>query len=847
MNQPAIATLTVAFILLLAPFAQADAVQATPAAQAYEVHWTVTTSESDLQFGTQQGFDTVRFANCGYIATPGTPRLPVHIVRVALPAGMSVTDAYMVRADTQPLTGTYNLFPAQPAQPTSAPAVAMTPPNAELYAQTTPYPADQVELVHQADLAGQSFALLRVCPLSYTPADGTLTLCTDVEIVLSGVGGYVCGDYLSPSASDNTRDEYLAQLAGLVANPAEISLTLDPEPAPLTRGVTADDYDYVIITQPSWVDDFQPLADWRTQIGFRAAIVTTDWIYNSGGYSGSEPEKIRTFIVDAHDNWGASSFLLGGDTNVVPPHVDTFTEVAPEPIPNDTYYADYDEDWIAELHVGRAAVRSEAAIATFISKIMTYEKNPPSNNYATSAAFFGFDLNTLGSGEGENCKTDIKSLYLPTGWTFGSEYDSESGTHKSDVISYLNTGYNLINHIDHCGTTAMGTGGTNHGDYLGNSNMTALTNGDRQSILYTIGCWACDFDATTCIAEAFVQNTNGGGVAFIGNSRYGYYYPFGDDGVSLSFDRNFFKSLFNSNLYFLGSCFSNHKNISNIGGQTYCYIFTELTLLGDPVMPIWTEEPEILVVNHPASLVAGQSNQFAVQVTDSTGGIIFRAQVCLLKDGDVYEVQKTLFSDTVIFNVSPATAGNMQVTVTAHNFLPYESSVDVVEPEMHTLEVTVQGNGDVTLDPSGGLYAAGTPITLLAVPDNGWMLDYWDGALTGDDNPEQLVVNSTLSVTAVFAEDCNGNSVRDDIDLSTGTSTDVNGSGVPDECEHLGDTNCDGSTDVFDIDSFVMAIISQGEYSIAYPACELDNADCNGDGEPDVFDIDSFIVLIAGS
>ncbi|MBN2446046.1 MAG: hypothetical protein JXO22_04950 [Phycisphaerae bacterium] len=60
----------------------------------------------------------------------------------------------------------------------------------------------------------------------------------------------------------------------------------------------------------------------------------------------------------------------------------------------------------------------------------------------------------------------------------------------------------------------------------------------------------------------------------------------------------------------------------------------------------------------------------------------------------------------------------------------------------------------------------------------------------------------------------------------------------------LGDTNCDGAVDVFDIDSFVMAIIDAGVYEAAYPDCDVNNADCNLDGMADVFDIDAFVAAI---
>ncbi|MBN2447885.1 MAG: hypothetical protein JXO22_14225 [Phycisphaerae bacterium] len=66
------------------------------------------------------------------------------------------------------------------------------------------------------------------------------------------------------------------------------------------------------------------------------------------------------------------------------------------------------------------------------------------------------------------------------------------------------------------------------------------------------------------------------------------------------------------------------------------------------------------------------------------------------------------------------------------------------------------------------------------------------------------------------------------------------------DCESplLGDCDCDGVADVFDIDAFVMAIIFPANYAATYPACDIMAADCNGDGNPDVFDIDAFVAAI---
>ncbi len=62
----------------------------------------------------------------------------------------------------------------------------------------------------------------------------------------------------------------------------------------------------------------------------------------------------------------------------------------------------------------------------------------------------------------------------------------------------------------------------------------------------------------------------------------------------------------------------------------------------------------------------------------------------------------------------------------------------------------------------------------------------------------------------------------------------------------IGDLNCDGSVDFFDIDAFVLAVTDPVAYEAAYPDCDIMLADCNGDGDVDFFDIDAFVELVVG-
>jgi hypothetical protein len=61
----------------------------------------------------------------------------------------------------------------------------------------------------------------------------------------------------------------------------------------------------------------------------------------------------------------------------------------------------------------------------------------------------------------------------------------------------------------------------------------------------------------------------------------------------------------------------------------------------------------------------------------------------------------------------------------------------------------------------------------------------------------------------------------------------------------LGDLNCDGTVDGFDIDPFVLALSDPGAYAAQFADCNVLNADVNADGAIDGFDIDAFAALVS--
>lgn len=59
-----------------------------------------------------------------------------------------------------------------------------------------------------------------------------------------------------------------------------------------------------------------------------------------------------------------------------------------------------------------------------------------------------------------------------------------------------------------------------------------------------------------------------------------------------------------------------------------------------------------------------------------------------------------------------------------------------------------------------------------------------------------------------------------------------------------GDLNCDGTTDAFDIEPFILAVLDPNAYFAHFPLCDRNRADMNGDGSVNLRDIQPFVLRL---
>jgi PKD repeat protein len=627
----------------------------------------VTKDVLDLRFEAFEGWDRLVSPDLEPIVRTGAPFLPKKTIYVAFDgkAGLSGLD---VEIDRVPLDGAYRLLPTHEPRRTSDTSPIEFVPDEEIYGSSSLYPINSATLIGQANLYGQRIAIVEVYPFQYRPSDGTLVFNRRIDVRLKRGGGSAGPESVGRLA-ERHRPLIESMIEDRVMNPWDVDVPKAPGVTP-SRDLHPGDYDYVIITPPEFFPAFEPLIEWKTRKGKPAKLVSVNWIEVYYGGS-TDADRVRNFVIDANETWGAMWFLLGGDAEQVPYHVRNYVD---EDIPTDLPYSDLNDDWVAEVFVGRASVESSSDVEEFVDKVITYETDPPLGDYALSCLLLGFDLDSLTPTE--QMKDQIDAASIPPRFDpIDKVYDSHAGNHHDEAMAALQTGPHIVNHADHAWWTVIGTGSRNHGWHIDISDARSLENGDRLSILYSMGCWSCAFDEEDAIGEEFVQNPNGGCVGYIGNSRSGWYNPGTFNTLSNKLDQAFFKSLFQENNYYLGQALSDSKNDNYPDNDWDMFVHCALTLVGCPELPVWLDEPTALEADHPDTIPVG-TQEVTVTVT-SERGPVEGARVCLYKGDEVYGVETTSGDGTAAFTVSPHTHGALHVTVTKQNHFPYVDSTYV--------------------------------------------------------------------------------------------------------------------------------------------------------------------------
>ena len=553
----------------------------------------------------------------------GEPAIPYKPVRVLIPRGRDVLDIELQKGEKIILEGRYTIEPAQEPVPLNyeGPPV-ITGPDRAIYSSAAPFPQEM-----KSDVAIQMkgpfrILLLNVNPVFYIPSKGAVYYYKNLTLKVRlkpARRSLTSRQIRRPKPADEKN------LRGKIENPGAFTSYDDGETIPdaegsektFGEGGPLGDYPHVIITSQalesaSGAYTFQNLRDHRIARGMNSTIMTTEYIY--GNFDGTRPDggtdnqtRIRNFIVWAHENWGTEYVLLGGYSGLIPIR---FLIADGTNIPADMYYGNLDGtfdndadgtygesndgegggevDLYAEVYVGRACVENDTDVSNFVRKTIAYESS--CEDYLHQACLVGEHLGF--GGDSEYAKPSMEEIRIGSsahGYTtkgFAEDeffqtstlYDADGTWSKSQLISIINSGAHILNHLGHANYT--------YDMKLYTSDLSSLTNTDY-FFGYSQGCNPGGFDTSNCFAEV-VTTMEHGAFAVVLNARYGWGTYNSTAGPSQYYDREFWDALFGEGIKAIGRMNADSKedNDFRISGSCMRWCFYELNLFGDPATQI---------------------------------------------------------------------------------------------------------------------------------------------------------------------------------------------------------------------------------------------------------------------
>ncbi len=648
------------------------------------------------------------------IEIAGAPQLPCKLTKIALPVGMN---AGTIQAEPGPIIqiGCYPNYTPYPGDVKTDGEPAENYPAAEdelIYGSDSLFPGSYFELVDRGVFGNQEILTIRLYPIQYRPRSGDLFLVDEIKIQIQLVQGELSGPAVQVGAK---------QLKRMVVNPEQIDIdpggTANDTPALFRQGSLGIGAEYLVITNAELAPAFYPWVFWKNQKGITAEIALIEDILSN--YPGVDnAAKLRAYLQQAYTA-GARWALLGGDEDVIPIRYAFPGNVSyPITLNNqqicDLYYGDLSGDWdydndgtygemthdrpdlYPEIYVGRVPVDRLEEAANWVNKALVYEQNPGNGDYSyvTKALFITADqmrdLNehiSLASVMPSHFNVDYgRCAEEPSG---GS--DSPIQPTAQRVLEVINEGWGYIGNLNHGNVSSYVTMAPNYnyaprsylwGDSVvqqdGAATILWQDSTAEFSVKYSISCdnAAFDFDkeifrpgpflTNSTFMEPFLFLPNRGGVAYLGNTRWGW--------VSASYrlEMKFLEYLYNDSSCQLGVA----EALSKIYYPSYRDIDYGHNLFGDPEMAVWKYPPRPLTVTAPHSITPdSQSLSITVTTTDGPAGGV---KVCVWKPGEYMFRGFTNSSGEIQVPLAVADPGLMFVTATGRDLVPDIDTVVVL-------------------------------------------------------------------------------------------------------------------------------------------------------------------------
>ncbi len=348
--------------------------------------------------------------------------------------------------------------------------------------------------------------------------------------------------------------------------------------------------DYIIITHNHFIQDVQPLADYRAQQGLRTIVVDVQDIYDEFNDGILNPKAIREFLNYAYHNWqppAPTYVFLIGDTNIDIKNKPNFVPTMQVQIPgygssgSDHQFVTFrGEDSFPDMLIGRMPANNRVDLRIFIERTINYETSSSVGSWhkrflmlAGSDLRFHWQTSQLITHNQLNAKYETQRIYAPHTDNPILTADSTLTPIGRRVIDGFNDGASIVNYIGHGG-----------GGRWASSRMLDfqdpeqnLTNISQLPFVVSMTCYTGAFEGNkNSLVEELLRSENGGAIAVIAATSIGLL-----DGDYL-LNAEIFDVIFNKQIRNFGAILGQAKTQFLINAPRFLDLAEVFTLFGDP-------------------------------------------------------------------------------------------------------------------------------------------------------------------------------------------------------------------------------------------------------------------------
>ena len=575
------------------------------------------------------------------------------------------------------------------------------------------------------DLRGQA---IHFQPFQYNPVSKTLRVYFDVTIEVVEDGVSTINTFDRPDLPSKMDYEYMNIYKRHFMN-FNSANRYDP---------VGEHGNMLVICYADFMDEMEPFMEWKTITGMPIEMVDVAEIGNA--------TQIKQYIADYYNDNGLTFVLLVGDAQQVPSsYSNGDSDVDYSYVVGNDHYPD--------LFVGRFSAQTEDQVVTQVQRTIDYEKNPIEENTDWYTKCMSVGSN---QGPGDDDEYDYDHLrnisdnkLIPFTYDYVYEFfdgsqggnDSPGNPSASSVGVAVDEGVTVINYTGHGSTTSWGSSG------FSNSNVNQLSNNGKLPFIISVACVNGNFVNSTCFAEAWLRaeanDEPAGAIAtFMSTINQSWNPPMrGQDEMA-----DIMTEAYEDNIKrtFGGITMNGCMNMNDVYGSGGDEMTDTWTIFGDPSLVIRTAVPMDLTVTHPSALLLGTSS---MTVTCDAEGAI----AALSMDGELIGSAVIEGGSATIEYDPLITVGTADFVVTAFNYKPYITTIDIVPADGPYIIYSNHVVNDETGN-NNGLIDCGETITLDFTIENVGIEDADVEVMITTENPYVTLIDSVENFGTVVAE-----------------------------------------------------------------------------------------------